>query len=183
MARVRVTFDEQPREDDPVFAISKAAELADMHPQTLRQYDRLGLVTPQRTVGRGRRYSLRDVRQLIEIQRLSLEEGINLAGIKRILDLEETVRALEARIELLAAQVNPGSRIFAAGTEGEVVSISNFSNERRTRNSHAKYGGRQRRSARGTPLQLTGTVEDLDDFEKIQHTGRAIIVWTPEDYS
>ena len=79
--RVRVTFDEQGREDAPVFVISKAAELADMHPQTLRQYDRLGLVVPQRTAGRGRRYSQRDVNQLIEIQRLSLDEGINLAGI------------------------------------------------------------------------------------------------------
>lgn len=179
--RVRVTFDEQPRDDDPVFAISKAAELADMHPQTLRQYDRLGLVTPQRTAGRGRRYSLRDVNQLIEIQRLSVDEGINLAGIKRILDLEGTVRELEGRIELLAAQVNPGSRIFAAGAEGEVVSITNLSNARRSRNS--KRSGRQRRSAHSSPLQLTGTVEDLDDFEKIQHTGRAIIVWTPEEYS
>ena len=178
---MRVTFDEQTREDDPVFAISKAAELADMHPQTLRQYDRLGLVTPQRTVGRGRRYSLRDVNQLVEIQRLSLEEGINLAGIKRILDLEGTVRALEARIELLAAQVNPGSRIFAAGTEGEVVSVRSFSKTRRSREPHTKNTMRQRRSSYGSPLQLTGTVEDLDDFEKLQHTGRAIIVWTPED--
>src|SRR5690625_6766150 len=78
-----------------VLTISAAAELADMHPQTLRQYDRLGLVSPQRTPGRGRRYSLHDVAVLREIQRLSQDEGINLAGIKRILRLEARVDALE----------------------------------------------------------------------------------------
>lgn len=175
--RVRVTFEEQPREEDPVFAISKAAEMADMHPQTLRQYDRLGLVVPQRTAGRGRRYSLRDVNQLIEIQRLSLEEGINLAGIKRILDLERTVRSLEARVELLTAQVNPGSRVFAAGTEGEVVSVRRFRALRRARNHQAGHTRRQS----GSPLQLTATVEDLDGLDDVQSTGRAIIVWTPDE--
>lgn len=121
--RVRIVFDENVREDEPVYVISKAAELAGMHPQTLRQYDRLGLVSPRRTSGRGRRYSQRDVLQLVEIQRLSHEEGINLAGIKRILALENQVRALESRVEMLAAQANPGSRIFTAGTEGDVVSV------------------------------------------------------------
>ena len=216
--RVRVTFDEQGREDAPVFVISKAAELADMHPQTLRQFDRLGLVVPQRTAGRGRRYSQRDVNQLIEIQRLSLDEGINLAGIKRILDLESKVRALEARIELQSAQINPGSRIFAAGTEGEVVSVRKFMTARANRNlaaamadhpsrgsgqaghaqnGHAQtghsqngYGQAAREAARrrvGQPLQLTATVEDLDDlvFEDghylSRQTGRAIIVWTPDE--
>ncbi|WP_304051100.1 heat shock protein transcriptional repressor HspR, partial [Jatrophihabitans endophyticus] len=71
-------------EDAPVFVISVAAELAGMHAQTLRQYDRLGLVTPGRTVGGGRRYSARDVALLREVQRLSQDEGVNLAGIKRI---------------------------------------------------------------------------------------------------
>src|SRR5690625_7211675 len=75
-----------------VLTISAAAELADMHPQTLRQYDRLGLVSPQRTPGRGRRYSLHDVAVLREIQRLSQDEGINLAGIKRILRLRSEER-------------------------------------------------------------------------------------------
>src|SRR6478735_5983173 len=73
----------------PVYVISVAAKLSGLHPQTLRQYDRLGLVSPGRTVGRGRRYSTRDVAQLREVQRLSQELGINLAGIKRILELEE----------------------------------------------------------------------------------------------
>ena len=70
------------------FVISVAAELAGMHPQTLRQYDRLGLVTPARTKGRGRRYSQRDIQRLRDVQRMSQEEGINLAGIRRILGLE-----------------------------------------------------------------------------------------------
>src|SRR5436309_2757716 len=85
-------------EDAPVFVISIAATLAGMHPQTLRQYDRLGLVSPGRAAGRGRRYSARDILQLREVQRLSQDEGINLAGIKRILDLEQQVGALRGRI-------------------------------------------------------------------------------------
>jgi MerR family transcriptional regulator, heat shock protein HspR len=91
-------------EDAPVFVISVAAELAGMHAQTLRQYDRLGLVSPGRTSGGGRRYSPRDVALLREVQRLSQEDGVNLAGIKRIIDLESQVEALQARIhELLEA--------------------------------------------------------------------------------
>ena len=78
--------------------ISVAAELAGMHAQTLRQYDRLGLVSPGRTPGGGRRYSPRDVALLREVQRLSQEDGVNLAGIKRIIDLESRVEALQARV-------------------------------------------------------------------------------------
>ena len=77
--------------NEPIFVISRAAELAGMHPQTLRQYDRLGLVRPRRASGQGRRYSLRDIATLREIQRLSKDEGINLAGIRRILSLEAEV--------------------------------------------------------------------------------------------
>ncbi|WP_203904242.1 heat shock protein transcriptional repressor HspR [Virgisporangium aliadipatigenens] len=72
--------------------------MAGMHPQTLRQYDRLGLVQAQRTPGGGRRYSARDVALLREIQRLSQEEGVNLAGIKRIIDLENWVTELQQRV-------------------------------------------------------------------------------------
>src|ERR1700760_5102723 len=78
--------------------ISVAAELAGMHPQTLRQYDRLGLVSPDRTAGRGRRYSARDIELLRQVQQLSQDEGINLAGIKRIIELENQVMALQARV-------------------------------------------------------------------------------------
>ncbi|WP_084719048.1 heat shock protein transcriptional repressor HspR [Streptacidiphilus carbonis] len=89
----------------PVYVISVAAQLSGLHPQTLRQYDRLGLVCPDRTAGRGRRYSARDIQQLREVQRLSQEEGINLAGIKRIIELENQVTALQARVAELQGEV------------------------------------------------------------------------------
>jgi MerR family transcriptional regulator, heat shock protein HspR len=102
-------------EDAPVFVISVAAELAGMHAQTLRQYDRLGLVRPGRTAGGGRRYSPRDVALLREVQRLSQEDGVNLAGIKRIIDLESQVEALQQRVEelLAALEVSETRRIAA----------------------------------------------------------------------
>ncbi len=92
-------------DDAPVFVISVAAQLAGMHAQTLRQYDRLGLVTPGRTPGGGRRYSPRDVALLREVQRLSQEDGVNLAGIKRIIDLESRVEALQQRVHELLGEV------------------------------------------------------------------------------
>jgi len=92
-------------DDAPVYVISIAATLAGMHPQTLRQYDRLGIVSPGRAPGRGRRYSARDITVLREVQRLSQDEGINLAGIKRILELENHVAALRARVTELQADL------------------------------------------------------------------------------
>ena len=91
--------------DGAVFVISIAAELSGMHPQTLRQYDRLGLVQPGRSSGGGRRYSLRDVILLREIARLSQDEGVNLAGIKRIIDLEQQVRELDELVARLRVAV------------------------------------------------------------------------------
>lgn len=87
------------------FMISVAAQLAGMHAQTLRTYDRLGLVTPQRTSGGGRRYSARDVELLREVQRLSQDEGVNLAGIKRIIELTNEVEGLQERVRELTAEV------------------------------------------------------------------------------
>jgi MerR family transcriptional regulator/heat shock protein HspR len=101
----RVDPDDLP-DDAPVFVISVAAELAGMHAQTLRQYDRLGLVTPGRTGGGGRRYSARDVALLREVQRLSQQDGVNLAGIKRIIELEATVDVLRRRVAELAAELD-----------------------------------------------------------------------------
>jgi MerR family transcriptional regulator, heat shock protein HspR len=92
-------------DDAPVYVISVAAELTGMHPQTLRQYDRLGLVSPGRTVGGGRRYSLRDIEHLREIARLSQEEGISLAGVRRILELENEVTALRAQLAELVERL------------------------------------------------------------------------------
>src|SRR5674476_1247512 len=92
-----------------------------MHPQTLRQYDRLGLVSPGRATGRGRRYSLRDIATLREVQRLSQEEGINLAGIKRILVLEEQVERLRRQIEALRGLADPGHRPARVSARGALV--------------------------------------------------------------
>ena len=112
-----------PRDDMPIFVISVAAELANMHPQTLRQYDRLGIVSPQRTRGRGRRYTARDVALLREVQRLSQEDGVNLAGIKRILDLERELIRARAENERLRARAALDQRVFAAGPGGEVSEL------------------------------------------------------------
>jgi MerR family transcriptional regulator/heat shock protein HspR len=101
-------------DDAPVFVISVAAQLAGMHAQTLRQYDRLGLVTPGRTGGGGRRYSARDVALLREVQRLSQVEGVNLAGIKRIIELESQVDALRAKVAELAAELDHAYAELAA---------------------------------------------------------------------
>jgi len=119
-----------PDDDAPVYVISVAAQLAGMHAQTLRQYDRLGLVSPSRTRGGGRRYSGRDVALLREVQRLSQEEGVSLAGIQRILELEHQVAALQARVAELAIEVDrarartaSGARVFAAGAGGDIVAV------------------------------------------------------------
>jgi len=87
------------------FLISVAAELAGMHAQTLRTYDRLGLVSPRRSSGGGRRYSERDVELLREVQRLSQDEGVNLAGIKRIIELTNQVEALQSRIHEMSREL------------------------------------------------------------------------------
>src|SRR5215813_8839458 len=96
-ARVSITIEAS--SDAKVLIISIAARLAGMHPQTLRQYDRMGLVQPGRTQGGGRRYSERDVALLREVQRLSQEEGVNLAGIKRILELGIEAEELRDQVE------------------------------------------------------------------------------------
>ncbi|WP_293770255.1 helix-turn-helix transcriptional regulator [uncultured Corynebacterium sp.] len=88
-----------------MYVISVAAELSGMHAQTLRTYDRLGLVTPARTQGGGRRYSDRDIDTLRKIQSLSQDEGVNLAGIKAIIELTEERDRLEAERDALAEEV------------------------------------------------------------------------------
>ncbi len=110
-------------DDAPVFVISVAAELAGMHPQTLRQYDRLGLVTPGRAGGGGRRYSSRDVALLREVQRLSQEEGVSLAGIKRIIELENHVEALQARVAELTAERDEAQAALRSAHETAVASL------------------------------------------------------------
>jgi MerR family transcriptional regulator, heat shock protein HspR len=109
-------------ETTPLFVISVAAELSGMHPQTLRQYDRMGLVCPTRTQGKSRRYTVQDVAKLREIQRLSTE-GVSLEGIRRVMNLVDENAELKQRVRdlerELANQVmsQPGNRVFAAGEQ------------------------------------------------------------------
>src|SRR6201987_1913264 len=93
-------------DDMPVYVISVAASLSGMHPQTLRGYERVGLVAPRRTSGGGRRYSMRDILALRQIQRLSQDEGVHLSGIKRILDLEREVEQARLMAAELRAEVS-----------------------------------------------------------------------------
>ena len=92
-------------EDEAVYVISVASQLSGLHPQTLRQYDRLGLVSPNRTVGKNRRYSLIDIVKLRNVQRL-VGEGINLAGIARIMQLEEAVANMALEVAKLRTEVD-----------------------------------------------------------------------------
>ena len=107
----------------PVFTVSQAAQIAGVHPQTLRQYDRLGLVVPQRTEGGARRYTLRDVARLAQAQQLSQDEGINLAGVTHILSLQEENRQLRRQIRHLRRRLD-GDSVFEAGMDGEVAVLS-----------------------------------------------------------
>ena len=100
-------------DDTPVFVISVAAELSGMHPQTLRQYDRLGLVTPGRSSGRGRRYSPRDVALLRQVAQLS-GEGLGLEGIRRVLALQQEVQALQEEVDRLRAELDSAQHEAAA---------------------------------------------------------------------
>lgn len=123
-------------EEAPVFAIATAAELAGMHPQTLRQYDRLGLVVPGRTKGGSRRYSVRHIEQLREVSRLSAD-GMSLPAIARIIELENRVRELHGRVRdlenAMRAELDrrPGARVFAAGPSGSVVPLRSGTRVRR----------------------------------------------------
>ena len=110
-------------DDRPVYVISVAAQLAGMHPQTLRTYDRLGLVSPGRAAGRGRRYSDRDVELLREVQRLSQDEGINLAGIKRIIELEHQVQALQERVAELRSELAGAQSALSHAHDSALASL------------------------------------------------------------
>lgn len=127
--------------DAPLYTISRAAELAGMHAQTLRQYDRFGLVTPRRAVGRGRRYSPRDVQRLAEVQHLSQDEGVNLAGIKRILELQDEVQDLQEQLsglrEALETMGPAQRRVFSADRDGEISALRRGERPRRSSTSGA----------------------------------------------
>jgi len=146
-------FSTVPTWDDrtPIYVISVAAQLAGMHPQTLRQYDRLGLVTPSRATGRGRRYSAYDVARLRYVQHLSQEEGVNLAGVRHILELQSEVENLRLRVNQLLAEVQRGvsqqstqrvSRVFSAGPAGDVIAMGRQQTTRWIRTQPLELGPR-----------------------------------------
>ena len=120
-------------DDTPVYVISVAAQLSGLHPQTLRAYDRLGLVSPGRAAGRGRRYSFRDILALREVQRLSQEEGVNLSGIKRILELEDS----EQRSRLLLAELHAEITQLRAELESTRAVAARLASLLRKRNESA----------------------------------------------
>ena len=126
LPKPELSSEEHPDDDAGLYVISVAAELSGLHPQTLRQYDRMGLVSPGRTSGRGRRYSLRDIASLRNIQRL-VGEGINLAGIKRIIQLEEAVASMAIEVAKLRTEVdallaeNPPKSLVKRGRETVVL--------------------------------------------------------------
>ena len=116
---------QQPDDEAGLYVTSVAAELSGLHPQTLRQYDRLGLVSPNRTVGRNRRYSLRDIASLRMVQRLT-GEGINHAGIKRIIELESAmanmaIEVAQLRIEVDALLKENPPKSLATRKKNEVI--------------------------------------------------------------
>ena len=116
--------------DLPIFSVGRAGELASIHPQTLRQYDRAGLVEPQRTEGGARRYSLRDIDRLIQAQSMSQHDGINLTGIARILELEEENRQLRRQLERLS---DNSVSVFTADMDGDITEVRRSSRARHWR--------------------------------------------------
>lgn len=127
-------------EDAPVFSISVAAELARLHPQTLRQYDRMGLVVPARTSGKVRRYSLADIEKLREISELS-DAGVGLEGILRVVQLRQEVQSLRKRVgdleRRLTQELGDRQRVFAAG-HGEIIALAR-GNRARARNQVVRW--------------------------------------------
>lgn len=119
----------------PILSVSRAAEITGVHPQTLRQYDRIGLVVPRRTEGGARRYSLRDVDHLIQAQRLSQDEGINLSGVMRILELEEQNRELRRELDQLKYD---GISVFTADAAGGITQTRQSRRARHWRHRDAR---------------------------------------------
>jgi MerR family transcriptional regulator/heat shock protein HspR len=150
----------EPGDDTPVYVISVAAQLSGLHPQTLRQYDRLGLVSPGRTSGRGRRYSARDIAVLREVQQLSQNEGVNLAGVKRILDLQAEVAALRGQVAELENEVL-ALRAMAAGSLTGVAG--------RTGTAAATVAGQPTDSSGGDLLPMLPP-----------RSSSALVIWRPQ---
>ena len=136
--------------DAPLFVISVAAQLAGMHAQTLRSYDREGLVSPGRTSGGGRRYSGRDIELLREVQKLSQDDGVNRAGIRRIIELEAQVDALRSRLTELSNEI----RVL-----------------------HAELNQSQADAANAAANAIAGLRRDVVPW---QNTTTALVAWRPQ---
>lgn len=156
-------------DDTPVFVISVAAQLAGLHAQTLRQYDRLGLVSPGRTPSGGRRYSARDIEQIRQIQRLSQEEGINLAGVKQILELQNMVAALRAQLRELRRELEDVSAI-AEQRATEIARIAAFRRELVPMSEHARQTALAVWRPRRWRADRAGLVERIDYSEQDQNS-------------
>ncbi len=152
-----------PGPDAAVYVISVAAELSGLHPQTLRQYDRLGLVSPDRAPGRGRRYSARDIERLREVQRLSQDEGVNLAGIKRIRELQDQVELLSARV----AELEESLAMARATTIPLAVPVQ-----------QPEYQASAQAQAAANPLYRPDLLPALPAFG----TSTALVVWKPQQH-
>jgi MerR family transcriptional regulator, heat shock protein HspR len=171
-------------DDTPVYVISVAAQLSGLHPQTLRAYDRLGLVSPGRSAGRGRRYSLRDILILREVQRLSQEEGVNLSGIKRILELEaelDRYRQLLADMTAQTAQVRAeleSTRAVAARLAG----LLRGRVDRGDRTDHGDRGdrGREAHGVTGQPETGRGPGTDVARRPALPAAERALPASPPQ---
>lgn len=150
----------------PIFSVGAAGELpGGASADAARQYDRLGLVVPQRTEGGARRYSLRDISRLAQAQQLSQEEGINLAGITRILELEEENRELRRQVERLRKPA--GSSVFAADADGGIVEVE--------RSQRARMWRRQLRAdARQLPSRESVRAERAEEGDM---GSRSVVVW------
>jgi MerR family transcriptional regulator/heat shock protein HspR len=115
--------DERRTEERGVYIISVAAELAGVHPQTLRIYERKGLLSPSRTAGNTRRYSERDIERLQAIQRLTQQYGINLAGVKMIVEMEHELDRMRQRVEQMARELERARRSVAERMRREAMAI------------------------------------------------------------
>lgn len=146
--------------DLPIFTVGRAAELADIHPQTLRQYDRMGIVVPKRTSGGARRYSLRDIDRINQAQHLSQDDGVNLTGIMRIMALEEENERLREHIAQLTAPTQQS--VFAANADGDIVQVH--------RSRHMKHWRTQLRTE---PRELPS---------RPAATGQAMVVWNENSH-
>src|ERR1022692_3565859 len=150
-----MTSDFELTDDTPVYVISVAAQLSGLHPQTLRAYDRLGLVSPGRSPGRGRRYSLRDVLILREVQRLSQEDGVNLSGIKRILELETECR----RSRVMLAEMDAAISQLRAELESTRAVAARLAGLLRNRTGGALVALRSTDASSGTGGGVTDTTD------------------------